>query len=992
MMASDTISQKKTGTGRRGKMRRERYQRALVEALETRVLMSASYAVTDFMGTWGLGGLNKAGNITSGGDGTITAGQWTNQSGPPATDVVFPGSSYSIQSGGGVNMSLLTQPDGGGATSTTTLAGAMNATKDLIALNEETLGDASAVTSVNGLDLLVNHSGTFQLSDLAGTWNIAAQDFRGTVTINAVGHVTGGQIYLESNQKVAKVTGGTATLNADGTGTLSFTTAFTGANAAFASEDLAITMDNTKDLAVGNSADIGQPAVSPATGNVPAELTVMVKNSGVYAKTDILGTPWTIASAQGAGTITFGSKGSVSGSLTRDDGVTVSISGNYQLGGNGTVIINLTFTGPGGGVTHESLFGAVNRSKNTIAMDRAIQNGASDSSLTVLVNPANHAPTERAKIVWPSSAFQQSAVTFDFATLTSQASVNDLDKDTLAYEITDVASANGVLTITHLGVTTVVQAGVTDMVAGDTLTWVPSATAAGEVEAFAFKATDGSASAANATQVFVPTSALAVVSATAKKGTALEALAGSAKGDGTIQIQRSGGDMSQPLPVTITVGGTAHEGVNYQLLDPNNATISTTTTTITIPAGQSSVLLTVVPVQDNTVDPTLDISVTVDADPNTASPSYLPSVHPTGHVALFDSDPTVTIVPRQPTVLEGAQNQAAFIITLLPAQGASLTGSTTVHLNYSNSTFNTANLIAPSQVVFGPGDVKKVVIISTTDDGVVDPAQQIIADISGSGFAVTGNGEASVNVIDAAPTVSIVAKKKTALEGQPVNGSGEFVIHRTGSTANPLTVDFATASGGDFGTLGTNYTLTDASGNTLTTSVVIPAGVSDEAITVTPIDDHKNDITLRAQVTLAADSGPSYHIGNGQAAVLILNDDRFPTLQNHAITETTPKNTTLDLTFDQLVSATGAALNPGDTNGTLQLEVEKSLAGHLRLIPNGQTQSTAAVVGTIISEGDTLEWTPPAGVQGVSLKAFTLAAVDGTVTSLGSSLFTVSVT
>ena len=981
----------RNAAGRRGEMRRDRYQRALVEALETRVLMSGSYAVTDFMGTWGLGGLNKAGNITSGGDGTITAGQWTNQSGPPPTDVIFPGSTYSIQSGGSVNMTLLTQPDGVGDPVTTSLAGSMNATKDLIALNEETLGAGNAVTSVNGLDLLVDHSGTFQLSDVAGTWNIAAQDFRGTVTVNASGHITGGQIFLESNQKVANVTGGTATLNADGTGTLSFTTAFTGANAAFASEDLAITMDNSKDLAVGNSADIGQPLSAPATGNVPAELTVLVKNSGVYAKSDILGTPWTIAGAQGAGTITFTAKGAVTGSLTRNDGTTVTISGNYQLGGNGTVIINLTFTRAGGGVTHESLFGTVNRSKNTIALDRAIQNGDLSSSLTVLVNPANHAPTERAKIVWPTSAFQQSAVTFDFPTLTSQASVHDLDNDTLAYTITNVNSANGVLTITHLGVTTVVQAGVTEMVAGDTLTWVPSATAAGEVEAFDFKATDGTASAANATQVFVPTSALAIVTATAKKGTALEALAGSAKGDGTIQIQRSGGDMTSALTVTITVGGTAHQGVNYDLLDPTNATISTSTATITIPAGQSSVLLTVVPVQDNAVDPTLDIAVTVDADPNTASPSYLPSVHPTGHVALFDSDPTVTIVPRQPSVLEGQQGQPAFIITLLPAQGASLTGSTTVHLNYSNSTFNIANLIAPSQVVFGPGDVKKVVTISTTDDGIADPLTQIVADISGSGFAV-GTGDASINVIDAAPTVSIVAKKKTAIEGQPGSGDGEFIIHRSGSTANPLTVDLSTASGGDYGTLGTNYTLTDASGNSLTNTVVISAGVSDEAITVTPIDDHKNDITLRAQVTLAADSGPSYRVGNSLATVLILNDDRFPTLQNHLITETTQKNTTLDLTFDQLVSATGAALNPGDTNGTLQLEVEKSLTGHLRLIPNGQTQSTAAVAGTIIAEGDTLEWTPPTGVQNVSLKAFTLAAVDGTVTSLGSALFTVSVT
>lgn len=978
--------------GRRGRM-----QRVMAEALETRVLMSGSYLLTDFDGNWALDGLNKAGAITSGGDGTITAGLWTNQDGSQ-TEVVFPGSSYTIGSGGDVSLNLTTEAPGGGAESGSLYSGAMNATKDVIALSEISQivnpdpPESTVTEFAGGPDLLVNHSGSFTLSDIAGTWNIAAQDFRGTVTINASGHVTGGQIYLESDQKVANITGGTATLNDDGTGTLSFATAFTGANAAFASEDLAITMDNSKDVAVGNAANIGQPASAPATGNVPPEMTVLLKNSGVYAKSDIVGQTWTISSAQGFGTFEFNANGTVTGSLfTASGALGKGISGNYQLGGNGTVNVNLTLTGAGGGTTHESLFGTINRSKNIIAMDRSIQNNGTDSSLTILVNSANHAPTERAKVVWPTSAFQQSDVTFSYAELTTQASVHDLDGDTLSYLITAAPPSAGVLTITHDGSTSVVTVGSTLMVAGDTLTWVPSASDTGEVDAFSFQATDGTASAANATEVFVPTSALAVVTAIAKKGTALEALAGSAKGNGSIEIERAGGDMTQALTVTISVGGTAQQGFNYQLLGPDNATISTSTATVTIPAGQSSVLLTVVPLQDNQVDPTLDIAVTVDADPDTASPSYLPSVHPTGHVELFDSDPTVTITPRQPSVLEGAQDQRAFIVTLLPAQGASLSGSTTVNLNYTASSFNLADLTAPSQVVFGPGDVKKVVVISTTSDGIADPTETIVAAISGTGFAVAGDGTASVNVIDASPTVTISTVKKTVLEGSS-GANGEFIVKRTGSTADPLTVDFTTASGSGVANLGVNYTLTDASGNTLTNSVVIPAGASSVAVTVTPVDDHKNDPTLQARITLAADSGPSYFLGqNDQATINILNDNRFPTLANSLISENTTENTALELSFDQLVSATGAALDPGDTNGALQLEVGKVFAGHLKLIPNGQTASTDARAGTIISEGDELLWQPPAGVQASDMQAFTLSAVDGTVVSLGSSLFQVTV-
>ena len=98
----------------------------------------------------------------------------------------------------------------------------MNATRDIVATNEVDTG----IPVFRGLNLLARHAGSFSGSELAGTWNIAADDFRGTVTINAAGHVTGGLLYRETTQKSAKITGGTATLNGNGTGTSSLNTAF----------------------------------------------------------------------------------------------------------------------------------------------------------------------------------------------------------------------------------------------------------------------------------------------------------------------------------------------------------------------------------------------------------------------------------------------------------------------------------------------------------------------------------------------------------------------------------------------------------------------------------------------------------------------------------------------------------------------------------------------------------------------------------------------
>jgi len=62
---------------------------------------------------------------------------------------------------------------------------------------------------------------------------------------------------------------------------------------------------------------------------------VLVKTSGVYAKSDVVGVAWTMDSALGTGTITFAAGGTVAGTLLGVDGVTSVLSGNYALGAMG---------------------------------------------------------------------------------------------------------------------------------------------------------------------------------------------------------------------------------------------------------------------------------------------------------------------------------------------------------------------------------------------------------------------------------------------------------------------------------------------------------------------------------------------------------------------------------------------------------------------------------------------------------------------------------
>ncbi len=969
-----------------GRRSRHKFQKACLELLEPRTLLSGTYALGNFTGDWTLGGLAKAGSLTSGGNGNITAGTWINQDGSPNTLVVADtNSAYTISTLGAVGVSLDTIPTGSTVGSSTSLTGLINATRDIIPLNELSGG----VPAFNGLDILVNHTGTFTTNDLAGTWNIAAADYRGTITVNAAGHVTGGQLFLESNQKSAKITGGTAIMNANGIGTIAFNTNLNASSSTFATVSLDITMNSSKDTLVSTNASIGQPASAPLSGTVPAELGVFTKTAGTYSSADVIGVTWTLDSSLGTGSITFNANKTISGTLNSVDGVVRTLTGNYAVGGNGTLTTNITATA-GANVTHFSLFGAIDRGRNLIAMDRSIANPGSNSSLTILSSAANHAPTERAKAVLLQSAFQSSAITIDFPTLVTATSVNDFDGDTLSFQITAVPSASGILAITHNGSTSVVIAGTTVMVAGDTLTWTPALTAKGDADAFSIKATDGEDFAANATQIFVNTSALPLVSALSNHPFALEADAANHKGDATITIERAGGNQTTSSTITLSVGGTATQGVNYELLASDDATIlSSSAPAVVIPANKSSMTLFVHPLDDNTVDPTLTVTVTVAADPNSSSSSYTPSVKATAHVQVIDKAPLVTITPRQPSILEGSASQNTFIITRLAAQGGDVSGSLTVDLAYSG-TFDTADdLFAPTSVTFGAGEVKKIVTVTTVNDNIADPTETLIATISGTGFTTSGTTSASVLVLDAAPVVSVSLVNADALEAQ-TSKAAHFVIKRTGSTADSLTVDFTTAHGGLFGTLGSNYTLTDASGNSLTNSVVIPAGKSSEAITLTAIDDGMNDPTLHPVVTLEADGGPTYHVATADSVTMsILNDNRRPTIANATASALTPLNTALDLSYDQLISLTGAELASGETNGTLQLEVTAEFRGTLQLIPDNSTTSITAVVGTIIDSGDTLVWTPPTGHSGDTLAAFSLTAVDGTLAAKGNTKFSV---
>ena len=102
-----------------------------------------------------------------------------------------------------------------------------------------------------------------------------------------------------------------------------------------------------------------------------------------------------------------------------------------------------------------------------------------------------------------------------------------------------------------------------------------------------------------------------------------------------------------------------------------------------------------------------------------------------------------------------------------------------------------------------------------------------------------------------------------ATASEPGSDSGTFKITRTGSTTSSLTVKYSIAGGA---TNGVDY-------NTLSGSVVIPAGSSSVSLTVTPKDDTLVEGTESVVLTIL--STADYTVGTASATVNIADNDAF---------------------------------------------------------------------------------------------------------------------
>ncbi len=325
--------------------------------------------------------------------------------------------------------------------------------------------------------------------------------------------------------------------------------------------------------------------------------------------------------------------------------------------------------------------------------------------------------------------------------------------------------------------------------------------------------------------------------------TATDASASESGDTGTVVLSRAESTASA-LTVGYTIGGSATYGSDYTL-----------TGSATIPAGSSSVTVTVVPKSDTLTEGTETVVFTI-----VAGSGYQLGSSTSATVNIADSaaaKPTVTISASDPNASETGPDNGLFTINRNGSTSATLTVRYTVGGSATNGTdYNTLS----GSVIIPVGSSSATVTVVPKIDTVNEGTETVVLNLAvDAAYQIGLPSSATVNITNGGatlPTVNVIASDPTASE-LGLN-TGSFTVTRTGSTSASLVVRYTM---GGTATNGTDY-------NTLSGSVTIPVGSASVNVNVVPISDAIFDPGETAVMTISPDTAYQVSSPNSDAVTI----------------------------------------------------------------------------------------------------------------------------
>ncbi len=295
----------------------------------------------------------------------------------------------------------------------------------------------------------------------------------------------------------------------------------------------------------------------------------------------------------------------------------------------------------------------------------------------------------------------------------------------------------------------------------------------------------------------------------------------------------------------------------------------------TIPAGHSSVVISVPTVDDGVHEADSVVTVTLEANA-----AYELGSDATAEVTVEDDDdlPVVTVAPRKSPVSEG-DPAAEFVLTR--------TGDTTGALRVRLGVSETGEMVSAGNEggnkfrTLPAGQSSAVIPVPTVDDDVHEADSVVTVTLEANAAYELGSdatAEVTVEDDDDLPVVTVAPVSSPVVESE----DAQFTVTRTGVTTGALTVRYNVVETGTMVRSGDKGAQTvDFSGDTASVTVTVPT-----------VFDNLHERNSRVTVTLTADA--AYELGtDATARVLVKDDDDSPATGTVTVTGTAREGETL---------------------------------------------------------------------------------------------------
>ncbi|MEZ6042082.1 MAG: S8 family serine peptidase [Planctomycetaceae bacterium] len=314
----------------------------------------------------------------------------------------------------------------------------------------------------------------------------------------------------------------------------------------------------------------------------------------------------------------------------------------------------------------------------------------------------------------------------------------------------------------------------------------------------------------------------------------------------TLTISRNNTDLLSPLNVSLTSS------------NPSSVSVPAI---VTIPAGQSSVVVPVDVIDDNIVEGPESITITA------AAAGYVNQV--TTDLVVEDIEPSLRITSPTTTVLE---NSGSITLTLSRVDQSDISQAMVVNLLSSDTT----ELQVPPTVTIPAGAASVPFVVTILDDNVDDGT--IAVTIEASEFSISP-GSLVLNVADH-ETVTVTVNPSQFLENAGANAATGTVTRSDIDSVNDLIVSLASS---------------DETELTVPATVTIPAGSSSVDFPITAVNDPDADGPQHVTISVTA---TNYVSGSTNVTVL---DHEPPVIVGPAPLTEGPRST---ITWTAIAGAT----------------------------------------------------------------------------------------